>query len=92
MTTELVPRERGFGFANKNLNISWQVQVHNKKYPRFESQSLSEHWYFLNRFLSYMDPDQDACSITYEQYRSDKFIIGISFEKKSEANMTGVNT
>ena len=37
---------RGFGFANKNLNISWQVQVHNKKYPEFESQSLSEHWYF----------------------------------------------
>ena len=39
-----------------------------------------------------MNPDQDACSITYEQYRSDKFIIGISFEKMSEANMTGVNT
>ena len=84
---------RGFGFANKNLNVlSWQVQVHFKKYPEFESQSLSEHWYFLNRFLSYMNPDQDACSIAYEQYRSHKFIIGISFEKMSEANMTGVNT
>ena len=39
-----------------------------------------------------MNPDQDACSVTYEQYRSDKFIIGISFEKLNEANMTGVNT
>ena len=39
-----------------------------------------------------MNPDQDACSTTYEQYRSDKFIIGISFEKMGEANMTGVNT
>ena len=39
-----------------------------------------------------MNPDQDACSITYEQYRSDKFIIGISFKKTSESTMTGVNT
>ena len=87
MITELVP------LANKNLNVSWQVQVHNKKYPEFESQSLSEHWYFLNRFLFYMNPDQDACSIIYEQYRSDKFIIGKSFEKMvSEAHLTGINT
>ena len=83
---------RGFGFASQNLNISWQVQVHDKRYPELESQSLSEHWYFLNRFLSYMNPDQDACSIPYEQYRGDKLIIGMSFEKMSEANMTGVNT
>ena len=39
-----------------------------------------------------MNPDQDACSITYEQFKNDKFIIGLSFEKMSEANMTGVNT
>ena len=40
-----------------------------------------------------MTPDQDACSITYEQYRSNKFIIGISFEKMgSEAHLTGINT
>ena len=84
--------DRGFGFANKNLNISWQVQIHNKKFPEFESQSLAEHWYFLNRMLSYINPDQDACSITYEQYRSDKFIIGFNFQKMDEQNMTGVNT
>ena len=82
----------GFGFATKNVNISRQVQVHSKKYPEFESQSLSEHWHFLNRFLSCMNPDQDACSIIiHEQYRSDKFLIGISFEKMSEANRTGIN-
>ena len=40
-----------------------------------------------------MNPDQDACSITYEQYRSDKFIIGISSENMgSEAHLTGINT
>ena len=93
MTTELVPREQIEALVSQtNLNIWWQVQVQNKKYPELESQSLSRHLYFSNRFLSYMNPDQDACSIPSEQYRSDKFIIGISFEKMSEANMTGVNT
>ena len=38
-----------------------------------------------------MNPDQDACSITYEQY-ANKFIIGITFEKMGEQNLTGKNT
>ena len=61
-------------------------------YPEFESQSLAEHMYFLRRMLSYMNPDQDACSITYEQYATNKFIIGITFEKMNEQNLTGINT
>ena len=39
-----------------------------------------------------MNPDQDSCSITYEQYATNKFILGITFEKMNEANMTGINT
>ena len=42
--------------------------------------------------LNYLNPDQDACSITYEQYATNKFTIGITFEKMNEANMTGVNS
>ena len=83
---------RGFGFADKNYNISWQIQIANEKYPEFESQSLAEHMYFLRRMLNYMTPDQDACSITYEQYATNKFIIGIPFEKMNEQNLTGINT
>ena len=83
--------DRGFGFADKNYNISWQLQIANKKYPEFESQSLAEHMYFLRRMLNYMNPDQDACSITYEQYATNKFIIGITFEKMNEQNLTGIN-
>ena len=84
--------DAGYGFADKNYNISWQLQIANKKYPEFESQSLAEHMYFLRRMLSYMNPDQDACSITYEQYATNKFIIGITFEKMNEQNLTGINT
>ena len=83
--------DAGYGFADKNYNISWQLQIA-KKYPEFESQSLAEHMYFLRRMLSYMNPDQDACSITYEQYATNKFIIGITFEKMNEQNLTGINT
>ena len=42
--------------------------------------------------LNYMNPDQDACSITYEQYTTNKFIIGITFEKMNGQNLTGINT
>ena len=84
--------DRGFGFADKNYNISWQLQIANKKYPEFESQSLAEHMYFLRRMLNYMHPDQDACSITYEQYATNKFIIGITFEKMNSEHLTGINS
>ena len=84
--------DRGFGFADKIYNISWQVQIANRKYPEFESQSLAEHMYFLRRMLNYINPDQDACSITYEQYATNKFIIGITFEKMNSEHLTGVNT
>ena len=84
--------DAGYGFADKNYNISWILQIGNKKFPEFESQSLAEHKYFLRRMLNYMNPDQDACSITYEQYATNKFILGITFEKMNEANMTGINS
>ena len=84
--------DAGYGFADKDYIISWQIQVANKNYPEFESQSLAEHMYFLRRMLSYMNPDQDACSSTFEQYATNKFIIGIAFEKMSEQNLTGINT
>ena len=38
------------------------------------------------------EPRPDACSITYEQYATNKFIIGITFEKMNEQNLAGVNT
>ena len=60
--------DAAYGFTDQNHNISWQLQIANKKYPEFESQSLAGHMYFLRRMLNYMNPDQDACSMTYEQY------------------------
>ena len=85
-------RFQGKGFQDKDLNLTWQLQINNKKYPEFECQSMAETAYYLRRTLHYLNPDQDAFSISYKRYREDKFVIGISFEKMADTNFTGQNT
>ena len=83
----------GEGFQDYTRNLSWQIQLSNaKKYPEFESQSVSETFYYLRRALHYMYPDQDSLSFTYKQYRENKFIIGMSFEKMPDVNFTSYNS
>ena len=82
----------GKGFQDYSRNLSWQLQVANKKYPEFECQSLSEAFYYLRRTLHYMNGDQNSLNISYKQYREDKFIIGVSFEKMQDTSFTGTNT
>ena len=83
---------RGKGFQNSELDLTWQLQINNKKYPEFECQSMAETAYYLKRALHYLNPDQDAFSISYKRFREDKFVIGISFEKMQDTNFTGQNT
>ena len=85
-------RFRGKGFQDKDLDLTWQLQISNKKYPEFECQSMAETAYYLRRTLHYLNPDQDAFSISYKRYREDKFVIGISFEKMADTNFTGQKT
>ena len=47
---------------------------------------MAETAYYLRRTLHYLNPDQDAFSISYKRYREDKFVIGISFEKMADTN------
>ena len=84
---------QGKGFADYTRNLSWQIQLSNsQKYPEFESQTLSETFYYLRRAIHYMNPDQDSLSFSYKQYRENKFIIGMSFEKMADVNFTGYNS
>ena len=87
-----VPLQQGKGFADSSRALSWQIQVANKKWPEFECQSLSEAFYFLRRTLHYMNADQNSVNISYRQYRENKFVIGVSFEKMADVNFTGQNT
>ena len=84
-------RFQGKGFQDKVLNLTWQLQIKNKKSPEFECQSMAETAYYLRRTLHYLNPDQDAFSISYKRFREDKFVIGISFEKMADTNFTGQN-
>ena len=89
---QAVAIQRGQGFQDYTRNLSWQIQISNKKYPEFECQSLSEAFYYLRRTLHYMNGDQNSLNISYSQYRSNKFIIGMSFEKMQDTSFTGTNT
>ena len=85
----LVP---GQGFQDFSRNLSWNVQVGNKKWPEHNCESLSEAFYFLRRTLHYHNGDQNSMNISYKQYRENKFIIGVSFEKMPDVNFTSINT
>ena len=89
---ETVPLQAGKGFADSTRALSWQLQIANKKYPKFEAQSLSEAFYFLRRTFKLMNPEQNSLNISYKQYHENKFVIGISFEKMPSVNFTSVNT
>ena len=76
----------GQGFQDFTRNLSWQLQIGNKKFTEFESQSLAETFYFLRRTLHCHNADQNSLNISYKQYRENKFIIGVSFEKMADVN------
>ena len=38
-----------------------------------------------------MNPDQTSLSFSYQQYRSNNFVIGMSFEKMADVNFAGYN-
>eukprot|EP00438_Fugacium_kawagutii_P035452 Skav216633 [mRNA] locus=scaffold1255:114106:117474:- [translate_table: standard] len=84
---------QGEGFQSWSKNLSWQIQLSNsQKYPEFECQTLSETFYYLRRAIHYMNENQDSLSFSYKQYRENKFIIGMSFEKMADVNFTGYNS
>ena len=93
LTVNTLGADAGEGFQDYTRNLSWQIQLSNaQKYPEFESQSLSETFYYLRRALHYMYPNQDSLSFGYRQYRNNKYIIGMSFEKMPDVNFTGYNS
>ena len=86
---------QGKGFADHTRQLSHQMQIQSVKYPEFEAQSLSETFYYLRQAIHYMNPEQESLSFSYRQYRENKFIIGMSFEKmhgNEGVSFTGVNT
>ncbi len=82
----------GQGFQDFFRNLSWNIQIGNKKWPEHQCKSLSEAFYFLRRTLHYHNGDQNSLNISYKQYRENKFVIGVSFERMADVNFTSINT
>ena len=86
------PEEVGQGFADSTRALSWQLQVANKKFPEKECESLAEAWYFLRRTIALFNPEQNSINISYNQYRNNKVVIGVDFQKMNTVNFSGINT
>ena len=49
----------GQGFQDFTRNLSWQIQVGNKRFPEFECRSLAEAFCFLRGSIHYHNPEQN---------------------------------
>jgi hypothetical protein len=71
---------------------AWNITVGAVRYPEFDVSSLQESWYRLS-LAQLMHVGKDSFSISPYQYRHDKFIGAMNFEKAlGQAGHSGVNT
>jgi hypothetical protein len=71
---------------------SWNITVGAVRYPEFDCSCLQESWYRLS-LAQLMNTGKDSFSISPYQYRHDKFIGAMNFEKAlGQAGHSGVNT
>jgi hypothetical protein len=75
-----------------NDQFSWNITVGADRYPEFDCSSLQESWYRLS-VAQLMHTGSKTFSISPWQYRTNRFIGAMNFEKAlGEAGHTGVNT
>ena len=79
------------GAYDKTKELSFEMQIGSKKYPEYPIQSASESFYQLRKSLGAHDVNAQM-SITGNQYRNNKFVIGIDTEKVLGASFSGYNS
>jgi hypothetical protein len=73
-------------------SCSWEITVGAQRYPEFSVSSVQESWYRLS-LAQLMHTGKDSFSISPYQYRTNKFIGAMNFEKAlGQAGHSGVNT
>jgi hypothetical protein len=76
----------------KDDTLEWNVTIGADRYPSFNCESHQESFYRL-RLTQLQHMGTDSFSISPQQYRTTKFIIGQSLEKApGMASHTGINT
>ena len=82
------------GESNTEINdaMSWNITIGSERWPQFDCTSVQECAYRL-RLATTAHLGNDLFSISGASYRTDKFIIGQSFEKApGQSSHTGINT
>jgi hypothetical protein len=79
------------GAYDKTKELSFEMQIGAKKYPEYPLQSASEAFYQLRKSLGVHDVNAQM-SISADDYRSNKFVIGIDTEKVLGASFSGYNS
>jgi len=75
-----------------SYELEFQIQLGAKLYPEYPVKSLSEAFCILKQTLNLPDWGLHSVGIDYGQYKSNKFIYAMSFEKVPESSWTGTNT
>jgi hypothetical protein len=71
---------------------AWNITVGAQRFPEFDCSSLQASWYRL-RTAQLLHTGKDSFSISPFQYRTDRFIGAMNFEKaQGLAGHTGLNT
>ena len=76
--------------------MEFQLHVGSRTYPQYPIRSLAEYAYHLEKALD-LTASVEGCSIGLDEYRFDKFVIGLDVEKAGTgpgggAEFTGLDT
>lgn len=77
---------------DNNDEFEFQLQVGSKLFPEYPVRSHAEAYYQLRKTLGMQSSSVHSFDISANEYRDNKFVIGIDCEKVLEAGWTGLNT
>jgi len=74
--------------------LNFQIQNGSKLYPEYPITSMAESYSHLRKFMGHKSSSVHSFAITPREYRDNKMILAIDFEKVTggEAGWTGENT
>ena len=72
--------------------FEFQVQLGSKLYSEYPIRSHAEAYYQLRKTLGVQSSNIHSFDITGDEYRNNKFILAIDFERVIEAGFSGMNT
>ena len=74
-----------------NRELNFEMQIGDKKYPENPIQSAAEAFYQLRKSLG-LHAVNALMDIQADEYRGNKFVIGIDIEKVLGASFSGYNS